>query len=390
MPYYFRNLIFFRRLRAKIIFSFALLFSILSLPLYASPSSSGATQEFNLNEILHHHLIDSVLFEFQPFGEKIFEGQKDFIHTNPFLKKHTFYNEQGVAYRYQGGIPLHITRRVAQMLVVSLLLCFLFFVVARRIAANPFSVNRSFIGAFESIFEWIRKDIVDENISSKRESYYPLLATLFFFILFLNLAGLFPPLGEGALKLYHLFSSGGAAGAESHAVAHDAINAPTSDIASSIFLSMWPGITSTGDVSVTLALALITVVLIWYTGFRFQGHKFLWQVVPRGVPLPLYLLLWPLEFLIGPIAKGFALTIRLLANMTAGHVIILALLGFIFQAKSLWLGSLPSVIGALGITIASLGGILGVYLLEIMVSFLQAFIFTLLTALFLGSMTHRH
>jgi F-type H+-transporting ATPase subunit a len=88
--------------------------------------------------------------------------------------------------------------------------------------------------------------------------------------------------------------------------------------------------------------------------------------------------MWPLEFIIGPLAKGFALTVRLLANMTGGHVIILVLIGFIFQFKTLWIAPV-SVVGATVI-----------YMLEIFVAFLQAFIFALLSALFMGQMMHRH
>ena len=96
------------------------------------------------------------------------------------------------------------------------------------------------------------------------------------------------------------------------------------------------------------------------------------------MPWPLWPLLWPLEFIISPIAKAFALTVRLLANMTAGHVVILALLGFIFEFRSY------------AIVPISIGGATAIYLLEIFVAFVQAFIFTLLTSLFVGSSMHRH
>jgi F-type H+-transporting ATPase subunit a len=88
--------------------------------------------------------------------------------------------------------------------------------------------------------------------------------------------------------------------------------------------------------------------------------------------------MWPLEFIISPLAKCFALTVRLLANMTAGHVIILALLGFIFKFQSFWIVPI-SILGA--------GAI---YVLEIFVAFLQAYIFVLLTSIFVGSVMHRH
>jgi len=88
--------------------------------------------------------------------------------------------------------------------------------------------------------------------------------------------------------------------------------------------------------------------------------------------------MFPLEFIVSPLAKAFALTVRLLANMTAGHVVILALLGFIFEFQSYAVVPI-SILGATAI-----------YMLEIFVAFLQAFIFTLLTSLFVGSSMHRH
>ncbi|MCX7999697.1 MAG: F0F1 ATP synthase subunit A, partial [Leptospiraceae bacterium] len=184
-------------------------------------------------------------------------------------------------------------------------------------------------------------------------SYYGYLFSLFFFVLFCNLFGLIPSLGE----IVALFTGGG-----HHSLAGE----------------IWSGITVTGDVSVTAALAGMTLLLIYGTGFIYQGPLFPIYSVPNGVPAALYVLMLPLEFIISPLAKSFALTVRLLANMTAGHVVILALLGFIFQFKSYFVVPI-SVLGSVAI-----------YMLEIFVAFLQAYIFTLLTSLFVGSSMHRH
>ncbi len=362
------------------IFLLCVTLAVFSSKIKASEEAHDDSGKFHLNPHLVHHLMDSVLFEWNLGGKKIYEGSSGFANPK-FVRRHTFVDSEGKNYRYQGGVPLHITRRSAQMIVTSILLVFLLILAARRIASDPFRISGKFSHIIEVLVQWCRKDIVDQNMHGvSHKGFYSLILTLFFFILSLNLSGLLPPLGEGLEKFTGYIGG-----------------SPTSDTASSspshktsIWAALWPGITVTGDLSVTLSLALITALMIWVTGFLYQGFPYLWRAVPSGVPLPLYILLWPLEFVVSPIAKGFALTIRLLANMTAGHVIILALLGFIFQSASLWSGGLGSAVGATGIVFASVSGVVGIYFLEIMVAFLQAFIFTLLTALFIGSSMHRH
>jgi F0F1-type ATP synthase membrane subunit a len=90
---------------------------------------------------------------------------------------------------------------------------------------------------------------------------------------------------------------------------------------------LWPGITATGDIAVTATLAIFTFLVILISGFAYQGAMFIRNIVPGGIPLLLWPIMWPIEF-IGLFTKPFALAIRLLANMTAGHMIILVLLGF--------------------------------------------------------------
>jgi F-type H+-transporting ATPase subunit a len=199
----------------------------------------------------------------------------------------------------------------------------------------------------------LKDEAIDPNMHGHGHGYYAYLFTLFFFILFCNLFGLIPSVGE----LIALITGG--------------------DGHSTIAL-IWSGITVTGDISVTATLAIITLIMIYVAGFVHQGPLFPIYSVPNGVPAPLYLLMFPLEFIVSPLAKAFALTVRLLANMTAGHVVLLALLGFIFEYQSILIAPI-SVMGATAI-----------YMLEIFVAFLQAFIFTLLTSLFVGSSMHRH
>ena len=248
-----------------------------------------------------------------------------------------------------GGMDISITKRVVMLWIGSILLCLFFIPAARKIAQNPYRVSSRFQALVEVLVEFVRKDMVESVIHKKPSLYAPFILTLFFFILFSNLLGLVPPLGEGVALL----------------------------TGEKKWVNLWPGITATGDISVTMALAVVSFLVYNLAGFIHQGPLYIRNLVPAGVPILLYPILWPIE-LLGKVAKAFALTIRLLANMTAGHTVILVLLGFIFQFKS-YLVALISVVGA------SL-----IYLLEIFVAFLQAYIFAFLTALFIGESQHRH
>ncbi|MCB1144435.1 MAG: F0F1 ATP synthase subunit A [Leptospiraceae bacterium] len=325
-------------------------FSLLLLPI--SADESHGSEEFKLGEVVVHHLSDQAIFPLNVGGgEKVYEGDSRFVddgHHAVFLDHHT-----GKKFHYVGGYDLHITKRVTMMWIVSFFLLVIMIPLGRSIAKDPYKVQSRATGALEAVLEFLKKDVIDSNMHGHGHGYYGYLFSLFFFILFCNLFGLIPPVGE----IIALLTGGG----------HD-----------SMIGNVWSGITVTGDVSVTMPLAVITLILIYATGFLYQGPLFPVYSVPNGVPAPLYLLMFPLEFIVSPLAKAFALTVRLLANMTAGHVVILALLGFIFQYQT-YLIVPVSILGATAI-----------FMLEIFVAFLQAFIFTLLTSLFVGSSMHRH
>ncbi|MCB1158723.1 MAG: F0F1 ATP synthase subunit A [Leptospiraceae bacterium] len=330
--------------RTKILI--AIVFSLFSFSsaLYAS---GGEDKPFNLSEVIDHHLLDHANFPFNIGGKIVYEGESGFDKGN-----HAIFEDHNThkKFHYVGGLDMHITKRVSMMWIVAFLMMLIFIPASRKIAANPYRVSSRFTGMVEVFVNYLRKDVIDPNMHGHGKPYYSYLFTLFFFILFSNLLGLVPPLGE--------ILSGG----NHH----------------SLLAMVWNGMTVTGDISVTAALASLTFLLIFVTGFAYQKVSYLWGVVPNGVPFLLYPLLWPLEFLVSPLAKCFALTIRLLANMTAGHVVILALLGFIFQYMNYGVAAI-SVLGAVAINF-----------LELLVAFLQAYIFTLLTSLFVGSAMHRH
>ncbi len=184
----------------------------------------------------------------------------------------------------------------------------------------------------EALILYIRDEIAAKNIGEHdADRYTPFLATAFFFILFCALVGMLP----------------------------------------------W-GSTVTGNLSVTATLAACTFVVTQAAGMRTQGFVGYWaHLVPAGVPWWLYPIMIPVE-LMGLFAKPFALCIRLFANMIAGHIVIFFLLGLIFILGSIWVAP-ASVIFAFAI-----------YLLEIFVALIQAYIFTMLSAVFIGMAAHPH
>lgn len=192
-------------------------------------------------------------------------------------------------------------------------------------------VRNRFVYFVESLTVFVRDDIVLPNIGEEGRKYLPYFLSVFFFVLFMNLLGMVP----------------GSA-------------------------------TATGNIAVTASLALCTLFMINLAGVREHGMAgYLKSLVPHGMPVWLLPLMYPIE-LLGLLTKSFALCIRLFANMIAGHIVILAFLALIFLFGKLWVAPL-SVAAALGIN-----------LLELFVVFLQAYIFTLLSAIFVGSAVHSH
>lgn len=221
-------------------------------------------------------------------------------------------------------LPDFISLHAAMLLVCSGILILLFCFIYDK--ANP--VPKGWTNLLELLIIFIRDDISIASLGQKDgRRLTPLFCTYFFFILGLNLMGLIP-----------VFS------------------------------------TATANISVTGALAATTLSVMIFGTIMKNGVKgFFKAIIPSGVPIPVLIILVPIEF-IGLFIKAFALTVRLFANMMAGHIAILALFGLIVLMGYV---ALPAIILALFI-----------YVLEIFVCFLQAYIFTLLSAMFIGQMFH--
>ncbi|MBI4546986.1 MAG: F0F1 ATP synthase subunit A [Ignavibacteriae bacterium] len=219
-------------------------------------------------------------------------------------------------------LDLSITKHVV-FLWLSAVIVLLVTTVAARMNRKQ-TVPTGLGNLVEVFILYIRDEVVIPNMGPDGVRYLPYLLTTFFFILIMNLAGLVPY-----------------------------------------------GSTATGNVSVTGGLALIAFIMIQYAAIRSQGLGHYLKHLTGGVHWSLWLIMIPIEIL-GLFTKPFALMIRLFANMTGGHIVIVALIGLIFIFKSYVITPIP------------IAFVLGINLLELFVAFLQAYIFTMLTSLFMG------
>jgi len=220
------------------------------------------------------------------------------------------------------SIDLSITKHVVFLLFAAILVLGIGVSAAR--SAKKGLAPRGLRNLLEVIIVFVRDEIAVSNMGVAGLQYLPYLLSTFFLILFMNLFGLIPY-----------------------------------------------GATSTSNISVTAALAVIAFIMIQLAAIKAQGLGHYLAHLTGGTPWWLWPIMIPIE-IIGLFTKPFALCMRLFANMTGGHIVILALLGFIFLAKSL-------VIAPVSVLF-----VLGIYFLELLVAFIQAYIFTMLTALFMG------
>jgi len=223
-------------------------------------------------------------------------------------------------------IDFSITKNVFMIIVTGILMLLLFGGLARSFGKGPIATGAGRF--FEPIVVYIRDDIAKPNIGeTKYKRYMPYLLTVFFFVWFLNLFGLTPL-----------------------------------------------GVNVTGNIAITFALALITFVITQFSGNKNYWKHIFWM---PGVPVPMKIILAPIE-LLGVFIKPFALMIRLYANIMAGHIVLMSIIGLMFIFKN-WLG------GSLTFLLAFF-----LSLIELLVAALQAYIFTMLSALYFGFAVEEH
>ncbi len=327
---------------------FVLFFSLLTLSAHAEASADG--EAFRPGDMIMHHVADEHKWTFA-HGVNLYlpvilldQGQVQVFSSSNLFNDHgqeVPYNgyilSHGHLYKatesgepmesYEGLYDFSITKNIASLFLSVALLMGIFFVIAGRYRANPGKAPSGIQSFFEPIIIFVRDEIAKANIGPKYARYMPYLLTIFFFIWFNNLLGLMP----GGANL-------------------------------------------TGNIAVTLVLALMTLVITVFSGNKsYWGHIF----ATPGVPRWLSPIMVPVE-LIGIFTKPFSLMVRLFANITAGHIIILSLFSLIFIFQSL-------AVGPLSVAFAVF-----MFFLELFVALLQAYIFTLLSAMYIGGAVEEH
>ena len=349
----------------KKLFLITLLFSLFSLPgsnLFAGSSDEVKVEEekFNPSTFAIEHIADShewhlwttpsghhtsvylpVIVRSSTTGWHLFSSKKlSHGHTHEgFMISHEGKNEGKIVevddhgHEVEGKLPfdLSITKAVAALMFSAIIMLLLFISLARTYRKKEIEAPSGMQGFLEPVILFVRDDIAIPNIGHHQYAkFMPYLLTVFFFILLNNLMGLIPFFPFGA--------------------------------------------NVTGNISVTATLALFTMVIT-----QVSANKQYWRHIfaTPGVPFWLLPIMIPIEF-IGIFTKPFALTVRLFANITAGHIIILSLVGLIFIFGTLWVSPVTVFF------------VLFMNLLELLVAFLQAYIFTLLSALFIGQAVQEH
>lgn len=323
-----------------------LLLLVMSLASFDSKASSGEGEEFQPKDLIMHHVVDDHIWHF-------FDGHYGTLYLPVIVyseekgldvfSSSNFYNEDHELVEYNGYkldhghisivgsdayvLDVSITKNVLMLLITAGLMLFVFISVANGYKKNAGKAPRGIQSFFEPIIIFIKDEVVKPNIGKGYEKYLPYLLTLFFFILFGNLLGLLP----GAANL-------------------------------------------TGNIAVTAVLAIFTFIIT-----NVNGNKHYWGHIfnTPGVPMALKPIIVPVE-IIGIFTKPISLMIRLFVAITAGHIVILSLISLTFIFHSYFVGVGSTII------------VLFINLIELLVAAIQAYVFTMFSALYIGLATEDH
>ena len=300
---------------------------------FFSDSETGKHYGFSLPVILWDQEDGLQLFSSSKFhhGEEVAENNGNYytLYHNKIYKtdaEGTITLDDHHHPTQEKPLDFSITKSVLMILVTGILMLLAFVGMAKSFKKGPIVTGA---GRFlEPIILYIRDEIAIPNIGEKKyRKYMPYLLTVFFFVWFLNLFGLTPL-----------------------------------------------GVNVTGNIAVTFALAIITFIITQVSGNANYWKHIFWM---PGVPVPMKIILAPIE-LLGVIIKPFALMIRLYANIMAGHIVLMSLIGLIFVFQN-WIGSSLTFVLSFAIS-----------MIELLVALLQAYIFTMLSALYFGFAVEEH
>ncbi len=321
---------------------------------FGSSDKKDSGTDFNPGEVIIHHVQDEYKWHFFTLGDFHATLHFPMILYTPkeglvsFSSKHLYKAEDNTyrgfkldhgTIKHQSGAgvyDLSITKNVFAMFISIALMLWIFLSVAKRYKQHPKSAPSGLQSLLEPVILFIKDEVAKPTIGKKWLKYFPYIISVFFFIWINNLLGLLP----GAANV-------------------------------------------TGDITVTLCLSLITFFTI-----IFSSNKHYWKHIfnTPGVPMALKVFpLMPIIEFIGIFTKPFALTVRLFANITAGHILILSVVSLIFV-----LGQQSEVIGYAVVAPVSLLFTIFLYFLELLVAFIQAYIFAMLSGLFIGEAVADH
>jgi F-type H+-transporting ATPase subunit a len=263
------------------------------------------------------------------------------------------------------GIDFSVTKHVFMLWLVAAGLFLFVTWIVRRYSRADRAVPDKLMSALEIAVEFVRDGIVEPYVGHHwAKAWTPLLLTLFFFILFANAIGLVPIFDVLALL--------------DRWVLHTADGSFVKRI-------LHGGTTATGNYNVTAGLAMVTFIVIIIAGTRAHGFFKHWKnMVPKGLPVWVTIPLIPIEIM-GLLVRPFALTMRLAANMTGGHIALLAILSFVFIFTEMLHTSVAGIGVGLVFSVPLAAAISG---LEMIVVLVQAYVFTLLSAVFIGMAIH--
>lgn len=302
--------------------------------------------EFAPGDLIMHHVMDDYSWHFfdGPYGTLylpviVYSGEKgfdvfssaNFYDENHNLKPHKGYVLDHGSIKHAGSgegvLDFSITKNVLMLFLNAAVLFFVFLAVARGYKKREGKAPKGVQSVFEPVIIFLRDQVFKPNIGVRYERYMPYLLTLFFFILFGNLLGLFP----GAANL-------------------------------------------TGNIAVTFVLAVFTFIIT-----NVSGNRHYWKHIfnTPGVPVALKPIIVPVE-IIGIFTKPISLMIRLFVAITAGHIVILSLISLTFIFQSAFVGIGSAVI------------VLFINLIELLVAAIQAYVFTMFSALYIGLAIEDH
>lgn len=318
-------------------------------------------KELNVGELIIEHVSDSYDWHITKIGEHeisiplpvilktkdqgwvVFMSNK--LHNPEHRYKNFFINEDDPIYKgkIMEELPngevvrpfdISISKDVLALLMFSIFMVWLFVSIAKRYQKNPDKAPKGLQSLLEPLIIFVKDDIAKNIIGEKKyERYAPFLLTVFFFIFFNNLFGLIPIFPGG----YNL----------------------------------------TGNITVTMVLATFTLVITTISGTKHYWQHIFWSpIVPWWLKVPLPLM--PIVEIIGVFTKPFVLMVRLFANIIGGHIVMLAFFSLIFIFGAMSIGA------GYGVSVVSIAFTVFDFFLEMLVAFIQAYVFTLLSAIYFG------